>query len=110
MKAWTKLCSAVFVVALTFGSAASASEERELCRLFGDMVYQLSINRDNGWSVYETRSVILQEFDEDIVEASLSLVDVVYERPWLAPEREATNFIRECTKNIRNVDKRPTSF
>ena len=110
MKAWTRLLSAVFVVALTFGSAAKASEERELCRLFGDMVYQMSQNRDNGWSIYETRALILQDFDDDIVDASLVLVDMVYERPWLAPEREATNFIRECTKNIRNVDKRPTSF
>jgi len=100
----------VLLCALTFGSAAKANEERELCRLFGDMVYQMSVNRDSGWSIYETRSLIMQEFDEDIVDASLSLVDMVYERPWLAPEREATNFIRQCTKNIRNVDKRPTSF
>ena len=100
----------VLLCALTFGSAAKADEARDLCRLFGDLTYQMSVNRDNGWSIYETRSLVMQEFDDDIVDASLALVDMVYKRPWLEPEREATNFIRQCTKNIRNVDKRPTSF
>lgn len=68
----------------------------ETCRAFADVVYAIAQRRDQGESIYDVRSIVIQKFDESIREPSLALVDMVFQRPWGRPSQEADNFLKQC--------------
>ena len=70
--------------------------KEERCTAFSDIVYQIALKRDQGWSRFDVRALIHEKFDKSISEASLLLVDMAYKKPWGTPSEEAQNFYKQC--------------
>ena len=81
--------------------------KQDSCNAFSDMVYQIALKRDQGWSRFDVRALVLEKFDESIQEASLRLVDLVYKKPWSTPSTEAQNFYKQC---LEYASGKPTAF
>lgn len=82
-------------------SLPAKAEVENNCHLFGDMVYQMAKRRDEGMSIFEMREIVRNEFDKIIIEPSLALTSLVYERPWLSPSLEAEQFLSDCLTILR---------
>ena len=86
----------VFWVSFLWGINANANEDERICKLFGDMTYQLAKKRDQGWSIFEVRSFIFENFDRSIQDSTIALAEKVYQRPWMDPNEEARQFVIDC--------------
>jgi hypothetical protein len=73
---------------------ARAEDKGAVCRAYADVIYQIALRRDEGFSPFEIRAILLE--DKDLPQSILELVTMVYERPWLEPNEEAQKFLKEC--------------
>lgn len=103
----TRAKALVVTFALLFGADARALDRFETCRAFADVVYAIAQRRDQGETIYDVRSIVIQKFDASIREASLLLVDHVFKKPWMPANREADNFLRQC---LEEVSGNPASY
>ena len=86
---------------LTVQSSKADNRAEQTCRAFGDIIYIAAVRRDEGWSKFELRALVLNSKGSTAreTEVSLELIEIVFERPWLAPEREANAFIKACIES-----------
>ena len=83
------------------------NDQQERCSLFSDIVYQIAIKRDQGWTRFDVRALVYQKFDKSIIEASVALVDLVFKQPHNPPAKEAQDFYNGC---LEITSARPTAF
>lgn len=90
----------VFWVSFLMGMKAHADDRVETCRAFADIAYQMAKKRDEGWTVFDIRGFIYENFDQSIHRPSVALAQIVFEKPWGSPSKEAEQFLGECFKMI----------
>ena len=93
-KTLAAISAAFFMCVHSVYTYGDIKEER--CTAFSDIVYQIALKRDQGWSRFDVRALIHEKFDKSISEASLLLVDMAYKKPWGTPSEEAQNFYKQC--------------
>lgn len=103
----SRLWGAAYLIVFLLGSFAAmnakANKNEDVCRAYGDIVYVVAERRDEGYSKFEMRKIVLQTegMTADETEVTLGLVEMVYTRPWRSPETEAELFIEECISLTR---------
>ena len=95
----------LLAVELIKNADAATAAEKNLCVILGDAAYQVAVLRDDGDSKFETRNKIYRNFDPSVQEAMLSLVDLVYKRPWYEPAQEANKFVGQCIKEMEQMER-----
>jgi hypothetical protein len=95
---WVAYLVIFWVGVLTALSSRADNQVEQTCRAFGDIVYIAAVRRDEGWSKFELRSLVLNSKGSNTreTEISLELIETVFERPWANPESEANAFIKAC--------------
>ena len=90
----------LLAVELIKNADAATEEQKDLCVFFGDATYQVAVLRDDGDDKFEARNKIYKNFDPPIQKVMLSLVDLVYTRPWYEPAQEANKFVGQCIEEL----------
>ena len=80
-------------LALAVSTPAVANKN---CDVFSDVVYRIATERDSGVSRREMRSRVISQVDQQMLQAFLALVDMVYKEPHLTPDSEANKFFKQC--------------
>lgn len=83
----------VLALALAVSTPAVANKN---CDVFSDVVYRIATERDKGVSRREMRSRVFTQVDEQMRDAFLALVDMVYKEPHMTPDTEANKFYEQC--------------
>ena len=96
----------LLAVQLAKNADAATAQEKNLCVILGDAAYQVAVMRDDGDNKFETRNKIYRNFDPRVQEIMLSLVDMIYKRPWYEPAQEANKFVGQCIEEIDQMGSR----
>ena len=96
----------LLAVELIKNADAATAQEKNLCVILGDAAYQVAVMRDDGDNKFETRNKIYRNFDPLVQEIMLSLVDLIYKRPWYEPAQEANKFVGQCIEEIDQMGSR----